>query len=377
MRIGLVAGESSGDQLGASLIRAIQSKYPHANFEGVAGPKMQAAGCKSLFDIERLSVMGLWEPLKRLPDLIKLRRDLKQHFLKNPPDIFIGIDAPDFNLGLERLLHDKGIKTVHYVSPSVWAWRRYRVRKIAKSVDLMMTLFPFEADFYKRRKVPVAFVGHPLADSIPQQIDITKARQSLGLDGDKVYVALLPGSRRQELTFHAETYIKAAKQLHQQFPNIEFISPQINQKHLQYFKTVLAEVAPELPIKLFLGRSHEVMAASDYLIVTSGTATFEAMLYKKPMVIAYRMPAWMHKLATWLVKIPYVGLPNIIYGDELVPELIQDEATPAAIAQHLAEYISDSQKSAALTKEFQKIHESLSCDSSGRALDAISSLLNK
>lgn len=371
LKVGILAGEASGDLLGAALIQALRERCPDAQVEGIAGPAMQAAGCKKLFDIERLSVMGLVEPLKRLPDLLRLRREVCAYFLANKPDVFIGIDAPDFNLGIERKLREAGIKTVHYVSPSVWAWRQYRIRKIAKAVDLMLTLLPFEAKFYEQHHIPVKYVGHPLADNVPLVPDKAAARRSLGLDESAAYVALMPGSRKQEMKYMAEPYLQAAKLIWQQRPGVKFITSQINQPRYQEFIAAWQSVAPDLPLICVEARSHDVLAAADAVVVTSGTATLETMLFKKPMVIAYRLSPFVYRLAMWLVKTPYIGLPNLLANEMLVPELIQHDATPSAIADIVLNYLNHPEKTQALEARFTELHQSLKMNSAKSAVDAI------
>lgn len=358
MKVGILAGEASGDLLGAKVIRALRKHYPHLEVEGIGGPAMQAAGCRSLFDIERLSVMGIVEPLKRLPDLLKLRRDVYRHFTTNKPDIFIGVDAPEFNLGLEVKLRQAGIPIVHYVSPSVWAWRQNRIHKIAKAVDMMLTILPFEAKFYEAHQVPVRYVGHPLAEQIPLEIDVVAARRALCIDENAQYVALLPGSRSQELKHMAETYLQAAKILWQKNPSLRFLTSHINEKRYQEFVEYQQKIAPELPLHVFTRRTQEVLTAADAVLVTSGTATLETMLFKKPMVIAYKMPWLTYQLAKWLVKTPYIGLPNLLAGEGLVPELIQHAATPEAISGHIQHYLDNPEIVASLKQRFTLLHRS-------------------
>jgi lipid-A-disaccharide synthase len=370
-KIGILAGEASGDLLGAKLIHALREHCPLLQIEGIGGPAMIAAGCHSLFDIERLAVMGFVEPLFRLPDLIKLRHDLYQHFLKNPPDIFIGIDAPDFNLGLELKLRKAGIPVVHYVSPSVWAWRQYRVHKIAKAVDLMLTLLPFEAAFYEQHKVPVRYVGHPLAEQIPLQPDKIAARRSLGIDEHAHYVALLPGSRRQEIRHMAEPFLRAAHLAWQQRPHLRFLTAHVNEQRYQEFYECYKKYTPDLPLEFFTRRSQDVIAAADAVLVTSGTATLEVMLFKKPMVIAYRMSRLTYALAKILVKTPYAGLPNLLANELLVPELIQDAATPEKICEHLLDYLDHPEKVADLQNKFLELHKTLRADSASVTAEAI------
>lgn len=377
MKIGILAGEASGDLLGASLIQTLRERLPNASFEGIGGPQMIQVGCHSLFDIERLSVMGIIEPLKRLPDLLKLRRDIYQHFIKNPPDIFIGIDAPDFNLGLELKLRKAGIRTVHYVSPSVWAWRQGRIHKIAKSVDLMLALLPFEADFYQQHAVPVQYVGHPLAQKIPMQPDTHAARESLGLNPEGTYIALLPGSRKQEIRYMAEPFLLAAKQAWLQRPELKFITSQVNESRYQEFYAIYKKLTPELPLSLFIKRSADVMAAADVVAVTSGTATLETMLHKKPMVIAYKMSPFIYKLVRWMIKAPFAGLPNLLANESLVPELFQEQASPDAIACHLLDYLDQPEKVKSLQIRFAELHQLLLPPSSTCAADAIIKIMEK
>ncbi len=375
MKIAILAGEASGDLLGAKVIAALRERCPDLQVEGIGGPAMMAAGCQSLFDIERLSVMGLVEPLKRLPDLIKLRRDLYQHFSLHRPDIFIGIDAPDFNIGLERKLRLLGIPVVHYVSPSVWAWRQNRIHKIAKAVDMMLTLLPFEARFYEQHHVPVRYVGHPLADQIPLECDTQAARRALSINENARYVALLPGSRKQEIRYMAEPFLLAAYQLWQQHPELKFLTASVNEQRHQEFMACHQRLTPDLPLQIFSRRTPEVLAAADAVMVTSGTATLETMLYKKPMVIAYRMPWLTHQLAKMLVKTPYIGLPNLLANELLVPELIQQAANPGAIAAVINEYLNSPEKVVALQNKFTVLHQSLRKDTAACTADAVLGLL--
>lgn len=377
MKIGILAGEASGDLLGAKLIQALRQRCPDLHIEGIGGPAMIAAGCESLFDIERLAVMGLVEPLLRLPDLIKLRRDLYQHFIQHKPDIFIGIDAPDFNIGLELKLRRAGIPVVHYVSPSVWAWRQKRIHKIAKAVDMMLTLLPFEAKFYEQHNVPVRYVGHPLASQIALTPDKLAARHALCIDESASYVALLPGSRKQEIKYLAEPMLKAARLAWQKRPNLRFFTAHVNEQRYQEFYEAYKKYAPDLPLEFFTRRSQDVMAAADVVVVTSGTATLETMLFKKPMVIAYRMSGLTYKLAKMLVKTNYVGLPNLLANELLVPELIQDAVKPETIAQHILDYLDHPEKITSLQAKFTDLHKQLREDSANCIADAILSVVQK
>ena len=377
MKIGILAGEPSGDLVGAGLIAALRECDSTLKVTGIGGPLMIKAGCQSLFDMERLSVMGLIDPLFRLPELFKIRRELYRYFIDHRPDVFIGIDAPDFNLGLELKLRQAGIPTIHYVSPSVWAWRKKRIHKIAKAVDLMLTLFPFEADFYKAHHVPVHFVGHPLADLIPLHSEKSIARKTLNIDTDGIYIALLPGSRKGELKYLAELFIETAIRCLKKNSKIKFITSAANTKRNQEFQTYCERFAPDLPITFFEGRSHEVMAAADVVLVTSGTATLETMLFKRPMVIAYRMSATTYQVARYLVKIPFIGLPNLLANEALVPEFIQDTATPDALSNALLDFIEHPEKTHALEKRFLEIHEQLRRNANREAAKAVLTLLGK
>jgi len=374
LKIGILAGEASGDLLGAKLIQALRERCPTLQVEGIGGPAMMAAGCESLFDIERLAVMGLIEPLCRLPDLIKLRHDLYQHFIHHRPDIFIGIDAPDFNLGLELKLRRAGIPVVHYVSPSVWAWRKRRIYKIAKAIDLMLTLLPFETKIYEEHHIPVRYVGHPLADQIPLHPDKIAARRALCIEENATYIALLPGSRRQEINHLAEPFLLAAKQLAEQKPHLHFITSHVNEQRYQEFYDYYKKLTPDLPLQFFTRRSHDVMAAADAVIVTSGTATLETMLYKRPMVIAYRMPRFAFHIVKWLVHTPFAGLPNLLANQQVVPELIQDAVKPETIVQHIVDYLDHPEKVESLQTIFTKIHEELRIDTAKSTADAVLSI---
>lgn len=371
MKIGILAGEASGDLLGAKLIHSLREHCPKAQIEGIGGPAMIAAGCESLFDIEQLAVMGFIEPLLRLPDLIKLRHNIYHHFLKHRPDIFIGIDAPDFNIGLELKLRRAGIPVIHYVSPSVWAWRQRRVHKIAQAVDLMLTLLPFETKFYEKHHVPVRYVGHPLAQQIPFEPDKLTARRALCLDENATYIALLPGSRQQEIRYLAEPFLLAAKKILTYYPHLKFITSHINEQRYQQFHDYFKQYAPDLPLEFFTRRSHDVMAAADIVVVTSGTATLETMLYKKPMIIAYKMSGFTYLLGKILVKVPHIGLPNLLAEERIVPELIQQEVTAENIATHLKNYLDHPQKISTIQKRFTQLHKELYVDSAANIAEAI------
>lgn len=375
LRIGILAGEASGDLLGAGLIAAIKQRFPDSQFEGIAGPAMMEQGAKSLFPMDRLSVMGIVEVLGRYRELLNIRRQLTEYFRKNPPDVFIGIDAPDFNLGLEQQLRNAGIKTVHYVSPSVWAWRQRRVKKISRSTDLMLTLFPFEARFYEEQGVPVSFVGHPLADEIPLETDKTAARQSLSLHADKHVLALLPGSRSNELHYLAEPFIETVRLLRKQKPELEVLVPLSNRNRRRQFEQSLDNVKNAPSIRLVDGQSHEVMAAADVVLLASGTAALEAMLLKRPMVVAYKLSPITYWIAKHMVKVENVSLPNLLAGETLAPEFIQHDATPENLCNAVLEYFNKPELIKIIHKRFHEIHLILRKDASRKAADAILKLV--
>lgn len=372
IRVALVAGEASGDILGCGLMQAIKQRHPDAEFIGVGGARMEAEGLKSYFPMERLAVMGLVEVLGRLFELLGRRRQLARDLIAAKPDVFIGIDAPDFNLGLELKLRRAGIKTVHYVSPSVWAWRQKRVLKIREACDLMLTLFPFEAQFYDAHQVPVRFVGHPLADAIPQQADRAAARDALDLPQDGPVVALMPGSRGGEVARLGELFLDAAIRLRSLRPGVRFLLPCATPERREQLEQMLA--GRDLPLTLLNGRSHEALAACDAVLIASGTATLEALLYKRPMVVAYRVAPLTYRILKRLVKSPYISLPNLLAERLLVPELIQDAATPEALAQTVAPLIDGGQVQ---TEGFDVIHRALRRDASVSAADAVLKLAGR
>lgn len=374
-RVYLVAGELSGDILGAGLMRELKARYPDVEFRGIGGPRMQAEGMESRFPLETLAVMGLVEVLKHLPELIRVRRTLKAEALAWQPDIMLGIDAPDFNLGLERQLREAGITTAHYVSPSVWAWRQGRVKGIAKSVDGMLTLLPFEAAFYREHRVPVAFVGHPLADEMPLENDRVATRQALELAPDSQVLALLPGSRANETRFLGATFLSAAEQLCQYHPALQVVIPAATSDRRREISALLANY-PLLAERTALldGQAREAMVASDVVLLASGTAALEAMLCHRTMLVAYKMAPATHWLAKRMVKTQWVSLPNLIAQETLVPELIQDAASPEAIADQLSAMLVDEASRHALEIRFAEMHATLQRNASRRAAEAISLL---
>jgi len=367
--IALVAGEASGDILGSGLMRALKARHPDVRFIGVGGPLMEAEGMQSYFPMERLAVMGLVEVLGRLRELLKRRKDLIDTLLGERPDVFIGIDAPDFTLNIELKLRQAGIKTVHYVSPSVWAWRQKRVLKIRQGCDLMLTLLPFEARFYEEQGVPVRFVGHPLADTIPLQADRDAARLALGLGLEPV-VALMPGSRGGEVGRLGALFLEAAERLRERLPGVRFVLPCANATRRAQIEQMLE--GRDLPLTLLDGQSHQALAACDAVLIASGTATLEALLYKRPMVVAYRLAPLTYWILKRMVKSPYVSLPNLLAQRLLVPELLQDAATSEALAATLAPLVQDG---SAQTEPFDQIHRTLRRDASNQAADAVLALL--
>lgn len=367
--VALVAGEASGDILGSGLMRALKARHPLVRFIGVGGPLMEAEGMQSYFPMERLAVMGLVEVLGRLRELLKRRKVLIQTLIAEKPDVFIGIDAPDFTLNIELKLRQAGIKTVHYVSPSVWAWRQKRVLKIREGCDLMLTLLPFEARFYEEQGVPVRFVGHPLADTIPLAADRQAARTALGLGAGPV-VALMPGSRGGEVGRLGALFLDAAQRLGELIPGVHFVVPCANGARRAQLEQMLE--GRDLPLTLLDGQSHQALAACDAVLIASGTATLEAMLYKRPMVVAYRLAPLTYWILKRLVKSPYVSLPNLLAQRELVPELLQDAATSEALAQILAPLVADGRQQ---TERFDEIHRTLRRDASNQAADAVLALL--
>ncbi|MFO1390280.1 lipid-A-disaccharide synthase [Cellvibrio sp.] len=376
IHIGIVVGEASGDILGAALMTELRKLYPNAEFSGIGGPRMLALGFHSYFPQDRLAVMGLIEPLKRLPELLRIRKFLREHFIANPPSVFIGIDSPDFTISLERSLKEHGIKTVHYVSPSVWAWRQKRVFKIAKSVDLMLTLLPFEAAFYEKYNVPVEFVGHHLADEIPLEIDKFKARRELGIPEHARVVALLPGSRASEVERMGKLFMHAAVFCLEQDPELLFYIPAANSDRYRQLHHQLNDYV-DFPIQLFNGNSHRVMAAADVLLLASGTVALEALLLKKPMVVAYKMAPLTFKILSWLVKTPFVSLPNLLANKLLVPELLQDNATPEKLSAAVMHYFENPEEASVLCDTFAEMHFNLRRDASVRAAAAIAKLIGQ
>lgn len=372
LRVGLVAGEASGDLLGAGLARALRARYPDARLAGIAGPAMQAEGVTSWAPMEQLSVMGLAEVLRHLPGLLRLRRDLVSSFESFRPHVVVGIDAPDFNLGLERRLRQAGIRTMHYVSPSIWAWRPQRVHTVGAAADEVLCLLPFEPPLYHAHGISARFVGHPMADDIPLQADAAAARTALGL-GAGPLVALLPGSRRGEVERLGEVLAAAAARLATERPGTRFVAAMASHALRELFAAQLARHAPSVPVHLVDGRSREVMTAADVVVLASGTATLEAALLRRPMVVAYRLaPATVRIVRTFkLMQTGLYSLPNLLAGEALVPELIQEEATPEKIAAAAAALLDDPARRARLQQRFAELHEVLRQDADRQAAAAV------
>ena len=369
----LIAGEMSGDILGVDLMRGLRKIFPDAIFEGIGGPKMQAEGFHSLFEMERLSVMGLIEPLKRLPELLHIRRTILSRYRSSPPAVFIGIDSPDFNIPIELRLRRTGIKTVHYVSPSVWAWRQGRIKTIKKAVDLMLTLLPFEAEFYKQHDVPVCFVGHPLASQIPLQPDTDSAKKQLQLDSHKPVLCVMPGSRAGEVALLADLFLEVAERIEQSVIGLQIVVPAANDARYDQLKHILLRYE-HLNVTLLLQQSHLAMESADAILLASGTTALEGMLFKKPMVVSYRLGALTYALVSPFIKTPFVSIPNLLAGEMLVPELIQSTATAEALAAAVINAL-DTDKNQALIARFDSMHEVLAVDSAALGAEAIRKLL--
>lgn len=377
--IALVAGEVSGDILGAGLINALKLHYPNARFIGVAGEKMKKAGCETLFEMEELSVMGLAEVLKHLPHLLKRRKQVIETMLEMKPDVFIGIDAPDFNLTVEEKLKANGIKTIHYVSPSVWAWRQNRVHKIKRATDLVLAFLPFEKAFYDKFDTPCRFIGHTMADAIALKPNRTDACEKLGLDESKRYVAILIGSRGSEIQFLAEPFLKTAQLLKEKHPDLEFLVPMVNEKRQAQLEEIKANIAPELELHILQGQARQAMIAAECTLLASGTAALEAMLCKSPMVVGYKMKPLTYWLAKKLVKTEYISLPNLLANAPLVPEMIQEECNPDNLAWSLNHYLSNDVESLKQKNElkhrFTDLHKLIQCDADAQAAQAVVDML--
>ena len=374
LRLGVVAGESSGDMLGARLLRALAARCDGLAVEGIGGRQMVDCGLQSFFPMERLSVMGFSEPLGRLPELLRLRRRLAACFLRRPPDLFLGIDSPAFNLPLARRLHRAGIPTAHMVSPAVWAWRPGRIHRIGKSVDLVLCLFPFEPPLYIAQGIRAQFVGHPLADETAECPDQSGARAALGLPGGACVLALLPGSRASEVRQLAPTFLEVARRLVADRPQLRLVMPVANDACRRALEPLLTEYAA-LPLTLLYNDARAALTAADAALVASGTATLESALLQRPMVVAYRMRALSAFLVSWLLRTEYVALPNILAGRQLVPELLQGAATPEGLLAAVEPLLDNPRTSAEMVAEFRAMRTSLAGDFAAESADALVNLV--
>jgi lipid-A-disaccharide synthase len=376
LRVGIVAGEHSGDQLGAALIAALRERVPDLKCFGVAGPKMIAAGCEAWATSDELGVMGLAEVLRHLPRLLSLRARLVRRFTAARPDVFVGIDSPEFNLRLARRLKGAGMRTVQYVSPQVWAWRQGRVRTIGASCDLVLCLLPFESEFYAKQNVPAAFVGHPLADQIPLSVDRALARSALGIDPAVRLVALLPGSRIAEVSRLAAPFVQAAARIARARPGWQFVAPMASASARELFAREIAQVRDAPAIRMVDGQAQRVLAAADAALVASGTATLETLLSARPMVVAYRWSALTALVlrAFGLVKVKYFSLPNLLAGRRLVPEFLQEQVSGTVLGDALLHELEDPDHVRQLLDDFSAVHRALRCDGAARAAEAILAL---
>lgn len=373
VHIAIVAGEVSGDILGAGLIEQLRILYPNARFSGIAGPLMSAQGCEAYFQMDELAVMGIVEVLEKLPRILNVRRKLLQRLCSERPDIFIGIDAPDFNLTVEEKLHHEGIKTIHYVSPSVWAWKQKRVFKIKRACDLLLAFLPFEKAFYDQFDVPCEFIGHTMADAIPLDVSKEPARNRLGLNSKGPLLALLPGSRKAEIELLTQPFVETVNLLTKQIPLLEVIVPLVNKKRRLQFEQLLEQYPCKAKIHLIDGSARDVMAASDAILLASGTAALEAMLVNRPMVVGYRLKALTYWIAKRLVKTPYISLPNLLAGEMLVPECIQEDCSPEVLSSFLLPLLKEPQPK--LISKFRQLHQQIRCQADQRAALAVKRVL--
>jgi lipid-A-disaccharide synthase len=377
IRVALMAGEASGDLLGSHLLAALRQRIPRLEAFGIGGPRMQSLGMQSWYPMEWFAVRGYVEVIKSLPKLLRVRREFKRRLLADPPDLFIGIDAPDFNLDLEMALRAGGVTTVQYVSPAIWGWRGERIHKIKRAVSKVLALFPFEPAIYERAGVPVAYVGHPLADEFPEYPDRNAAREQMRISPKQTVVAILPGSRQSEVREMGELFVATVRLVAEQIPNVHFLVPLASRETRNIFEeAIYRQQAESLPITILFGHAHMAMTAADAVLVASGTATLEAALLKRPMVISYKMP----RLSAWIMRrkahLPYAGLPNILAGEFVVPELLQEDATAENLAQALYNQLQDKEVRKRLESRFLAIHRSLRQDTARLAVEAILPLLN-
>lgn len=373
--LAMVAGEASGDLLAAALIKQLTARLPAAHrYFGIGGPQMIAAGFDACWPSEKLAVRGYVEALRSIPEILRIRRALKRQLLAAPPTVLVGIDAPDFNLGLEEQLRRAGTPTVHFISPSIWAWRGARIKQIKRATDLMLCVFPFEPEIYARAGVTARYVGHPLADVIPLAPNPSAARCRLNLSASGPIVAVLPGSRRSEIALIAPTFLAAMARMQASEPGLRFILPAASATIRAQLQPMLDNY-PQLSVTVLDGDSQSALEAADAVLIASGTATLEAALYKKPMVISYQVPWLTAQIMQRQGYLPYVGLPNILAGRFVVPELLQYQATPDALARAMLDQLNDQANRARLTEIFTQMHHTLKCDAAVLAADAIAELI--
>jgi lipid-A-disaccharide synthase len=375
LRIAVVVGEPSGDLLGAQLVTALRQQCPNIEVEGVIGGAMIKAGCVQLYSMDILGVMGFIDPIKSLPSILRMRKWLLHYLLQDPPDLFIGIDAPDFNLGVEKILRKAGVPTVHFVSPSVWAWCGWRIRKIKKAVDLMLALFPFEEQYYKSNNVPVKYTGHPTADLVPFDIDKAMAKQQLGFNANDSILAIMPGSRNSEMKHMTPIYLQTARLVLQKYPELQLVMPLVQPAYKEFVEYFRQQRTPELKIKYVIGNSFAVMRAADYALVTSGTATLELMLHNVPMIVAFKTNRVMYEIAKRMVKVRFIALPNLLADASIVAEYIQQNANPKALASGIIELIDSPQLRAQQIHKFRELHRVLRQDAANTAAAAILELI--
>jgi len=374
----LVAGEHSGDILGAGLIKHLKISFPNAEFSGIGGPRMLGEGFHSFYPMSALSVFGLFEVIKHLPKLLSIRKNLKQRILSQKPDVFIGIDAPDFNLKLERDLFKQGIKTVHYVSPTVWAWRPKRIKKLIGSLNALLCIFPFEEKYFEKTPVPAYFIGHPLADKYKNHLERLSARNSLDLDSEQVVLTMMPGSRVGELERHSQIFLEAAEICSESIAGLKILVPMADQSTAKLFADIYKNSGVELDLEIGVMATSSMIAASNFVLVASGTATLEVMLLKKPMVVAYKLSA----LTTWvfktfkLLKAPYVSMPNLIAGKEVVKEILHKGVTAEALSEELLRIYYDKGIAQSMVNEFDKMTTVLTCDADAQAANIVSQVIN-
>ncbi|MCL2346315.1 MAG: lipid-A-disaccharide synthase [Desulfobulbus sp.] len=372
VRIAMVAGEASGDLLASHLIAALKERLPAVEFFGIGGPKMQAQGFDAWWPLEKLSVMGYFDALRNFREIAGIRRRLKKRLLDQRPDIFIGVDAPDFNLGLEVDLKAAGITTIHYVSPSIWAWRGGRIKKIGRAVNRILALFPMEPPLYQKAGIPVTYVGHPLADIIPLETSQSAVREALQIPAKAPVFALLPGSRQGELALMADTFVQTARQVREHLPEALFVVPLATREtRLQFEAAIYRQQAADLPFRLLFGHAQDALGAADVSLVASGTATLEAALIKRPLVITYKVTGATYWIARHLVRQPFVGLPNVLAGREVVPEILQDAATPENLAAALLKLYADKENARAVADAFTDIHLQLRQNTAEKAAQAV------